>query len=161
MAMLHRAVTPTDDTLVVRRTALDLLARREYAMRELAVRLSARFGSGAPVDAVVQQLHEEGLQSDQRFAESFVRGQRRRGRGPLRILHELAERGVERELAAACVDASAPEWVEVARQWKCRRHGEARPATLAERPPWPADSLLCQRPAAGGRPSAVCRPSSS
>lgn len=133
MAMLHRAVTPTDDPLVVRRTALDLLARREYAMRELAARLSARFGSGAPVGVVVQQLCDEGLQSDQRFAESFVRVQRQRGRGPLRILHELAERGVERELAAACVDASAPEWVEVARQWKCRRHGEARPATLAER----------------------------
>lgn len=133
MAALRRAPVPTGDPIVVRGAALDLLARREHAARELDAKLVARFGRDAPIDEVLQRLRDEGLQSDQRFAEAFVRAQRQRGRGPLRILHELAGRGIERELAAACVDASAPEWAEAARAWKCRRYGEARIGSAAER----------------------------
>lgn len=129
----RRAAVATDDPGVVRATALDLLARREHALGELEAKLVARFGHDAPIAEVLQHLRGEGLQSDQRFAEAFVRAQRRRGRGPLRILHELILRGVTRELAAACVDVDAAEWVEVARDWKSRRHGEGPLTTAAER----------------------------
>lgn len=118
---------------MLRHAALELLARREHSIRELEAKLRQRFGRDAPVDEVLACLHTEGLQSDQRFAEALVRSQQRRGYGPVRILHELVERGVARELATACVDPSAAEWTETARAWKCRRHGEARIAAVEER----------------------------
>ncbi len=133
MSSLRRAVLATDDPAVVRNAALGLLARREHSLSELATKLVARLGPDAPVNEVLAQLCDAGLQSDERFAESFVRAQRRRGHGPLRILHELGMRGIARELATACVDAGAPEWAEVAREWKRKRHGDAPPATAAER----------------------------
>lgn len=123
---------PVDDPVVLRHAALELLARREHSIRELEAKLRQRFGQDAPVDEVLAHLHTEGLQSDQRFAEALVRSQQRRGYGPVRILHELVERGVARELAATCVDPSAAEWAETARTWKRRRHGEGRIVAVEE-----------------------------
>ena len=75
-----------------------LLARREYAVLELRARLLRKW-AGVPqidgcVDELIENLKQEGLLSDQRFAESFIRSRRRRYNGPVKIRSELRQRQV-------------------------------------------------------------------
>ncbi|TFH88405.1 regulatory protein RecX [Billgrantia azerbaijanica] len=91
-----------------REDAIRLLARREYARAELAARLAAKGHDPAAVAASLDALAEEGLQSDARFAESFVRARLSRGQGPLKIRLELERRGIDRE----CLGATLAAFVE-------------------------------------------------
>jgi len=83
--------TPRDD-------AIRLLARREYSRAELATRLAAKGHEPAAIGECLDALEEQGLQSDARFAESFLRSRTLRGQGPLKIRQALSQRGIEREL---------------------------------------------------------------
>jgi regulatory protein len=133
-AFTRRPAAPgTVDAPVLRRAALDLLARREHSRSELREKLRQRFGASPLIDEVLDRLESEGLLDDARFAEAFVRMHSTRGHGPLRILHELAQRGVATELAEACVEPRSPEWISLARQWRERRFGESIPV---ERSDW-------------------------
>ena len=64
----------------VRVAAMDLLARREHSQRELRTKLERRFPP-EQVDETLQTLAAEGLQSDSRFAEAYVRQRSQRGYG--------------------------------------------------------------------------------
>lgn len=102
--------------------AMRWLARREYATRELGERLAQR---GVPADVAgeaVAGLVDEGLVSDQRYAEACVRTRLRKRYGPLRILAELSQRGVDDPVAQAALDAAGADWVALARSW-LRGHG--------------------------------------
>jgi regulatory protein len=64
---------------------------------------------------VLDELTDQRYQSDERFVEMFVRSKAERGQGPVRIGHELREKGVAAELIEAALDASAAHWIERAR----------------------------------------------
>lgn len=81
-----------------REDALRLLARREYSRAELVGRLSAKAHGMDAIAECLDALAEQGLQSDARFAESFLRSRIMRGQGPMKIRQELSQRGIEREL---------------------------------------------------------------
>jgi regulatory protein len=83
-------------------TALRLLAMREHSRVELRRKLKAKAVEGQDVEAVLDRMVETGLQSDERFAESWVRSQGGRV-GIERLRRELAERGVSSEVAAAAL----------------------------------------------------------
>jgi len=125
------ASAPADGP-VVRRAALDLLARREHSARELRDKLLQKFGPAAPLDEELARLQDEGLQDDARFADAFVRMHRNRGHGPQRILHELSQKGVDPVIAEACVEPRSAQWSERLRQVRARRFGEQAPASTAE-----------------------------
>ncbi|MCE8020827.1 regulatory protein RecX [Halomonas sp. MCCC 1A11036] len=114
----EHASSPWDD-------AIRLLARREYSRAELAQRLSARIHSPEAIDDCLDALAEAGLQSDARFAESFLRSRVTRGQGQLKIRAELERRGVERTLIAAVLaeveQESEIDWFELAREVLERR----------------------------------------
>jgi regulatory protein len=78
---------------------------REHSRLELRRKLSARAVDPAQLDALLDRLAEQGMQSDLRFAQGYVNKRARRGFGPLRIRMELAECGIDAEIADACVDA--------------------------------------------------------
>lgn len=82
----------------VRRAAMDLLARREHSADELMNKLKKRFGPSSSLveiaQATVSSLAQEGLQSDERYAQSVVRQCRLKGLGPRRINQSLREKGV-------------------------------------------------------------------
>lgn len=84
-------------------TALRLLATREHSRQELQRKLQARAEEGDDVEAVLERMAETGLQSDQRFAESFVRSKSGR-MGVARLRRELAERGVGADIITAALD---------------------------------------------------------
>lgn len=121
------------DGPVIRRAALDLLARREHSTRELREKLLQKLGTAPQLDEELERLQSEGLLDDARFAEAFVRMHRNRGHGPQRILHELAQKGVDAEIAEACVDPRSGEWIELAARWRARRFGET---ILRDRAEW-------------------------
>jgi regulatory protein len=87
----------------------------------------------AVVADVLDALERERLLSDSRFSEQFVFQRTRRGQGPLKILHELAQRGVDEDTARAHVDPSDPGWVDGARQARAKRFGPVPPGDIRER----------------------------
>ena len=88
-------VTPGE----LRLAGMDLLARREHGSAELKTKLTKRFRKRdcEPdlVEQVIQQLTDEGLLSDERFAASRVRQLAGRGYGPSRIRNDLRQQRVE------------------------------------------------------------------
>src|SRR6056297_671905 len=117
----------SDVAVAARRSAMDLLARREHSRFELQRKLLRRYAREV-VLPTVDRLAEEGLQSDARFAESYVRQRGERGYGPLRIQRELQERGVEDGAAETALQASGFDWSELARHALEKKFG-----TLASR----------------------------
>lgn len=118
MAEARRPESPRD-------AAIRLLARREYARAELAVRLAAKGHAPEEIDACLDALAEQRLQCDVRFAESFVRSRVARGQGPLKIRAELMGRGIDREgIQAAlreCEQSGGVDWLVLATDTLARR----------------------------------------
>ena len=63
------AIDPND----IRIAAMDFLARREHSRRELRQKLLRRFKAPELIDTQLNRLTEENLQSDSRYAGSFLR----------------------------------------------------------------------------------------
>ncbi|RLA25098.1 MAG: regulatory protein RecX [Gammaproteobacteria bacterium] len=70
------------------------LMRREHSQQELLQKVSAKGFIKQDIVPVIDELIEQGLQSDARFAESYARSRVHKGFGPLRIQAELQQRGV-------------------------------------------------------------------
>ncbi len=85
-----------DTPVAVRRTAMDLLARREHGRVELTRKLRQRGASPEHIESALDRLVEEGLLSESRYLESFVSSKAHSGYGPLRIREELGQRGLQR-----------------------------------------------------------------
>ncbi|MEJ2442408.1 MAG: regulatory protein RecX [Exilibacterium sp.] len=107
----------------IRNAAISLLAQREHSRLELVQKLQRRFGPTDLIASVVECLAEDNLQSDARFAESFVSARMRRGQGPLRIAMELKERGVSEDLCRTVLDLGEDVWCELARSVWQKRFG--------------------------------------
>lgn len=116
-----------------RQAAIRLLARREHSQQELRRKLTAKGFEAQQVDELIARLLQEGLLSDARFTESFVRSRADRGWGPLRIRAQLQERGVGEELIDAFIDERAGHWQETVRAVRAKRFGESPPARPQER----------------------------
>ncbi len=99
----------------VRNSAFDILARREHTRLELTRKLKAKDFTDSEIEEVLVILAEEGLQSDERYTESYVHMRRNRGYGPLKIKLELQQRGVSSELVEAYVEFNDKIWLETAR----------------------------------------------
>ena len=93
----------------LRLAGMDLLARREHGSAELASKLKRRFSKRDcdphTVASVVQQLIDEGLLSDERFAASRARQLASRGYGPSRIRNDLRQQKVEQYVSGSLLEA--------------------------------------------------------
>lgn len=98
----------------IRRAAMNLLARREHSKKELTEKLSRRFNDFDSLALQLDRLEQEGLQSDRRFTESYVRYRSQSGLGPLRIDQELRKRGIKESLVQDLLWAAGIDWSEVA-----------------------------------------------
>jgi regulatory protein len=103
----NRSSEPDADT---RDIALGLLARREHSRDELRRKLESRGFDAGDVNSLLDKLAAERLQSDTRFAESYIRARAARGFGPVRIRVELRERGVSDALIDEYLDEHAQRW---------------------------------------------------
>lgn len=100
------------DSNTPRNDAIRLLARREYSRAELERRLVAKGHAADVIDEALSALAGEGLQSDTRFAEVFVRSRIMRGQGPIKIRAGLGERGIDPELVRMALDVSSHDEVD-------------------------------------------------
>ncbi len=106
----------------LRRRAIGLLARREHSRAELARKLVA-VGTTEEIDTVLAQLESEGLLSDARYAEAYVRSHGERF-GAARLRQTLRTKGIGTELASAQVRA-LPDELERARLVWARKFASA------------------------------------
>jgi regulatory protein len=117
----------------IRRAAMDLLARREHSFQELSDKLSRRFTNSDLIIEQVQQLSDENLQSDQRFAEMFVRSRINKYQGPIRIKNELRERGVSERWVSHAIREEGADWNELIQHLSSNKYGEQPPADAKEK----------------------------
>ncbi|MDO5090544.1 MAG: regulatory protein RecX [Cardiobacteriaceae bacterium] len=117
-----------DERRAFEQRCLNALARREHSRAELAAR-----GAETPAEvvaAVLDELAAKGWQSDERFAESYVRAKAGKGDGRLKIAHGLRGKGIAEALAREAL--AAIDWREAARTAYTKKY--ATPATTpAER----------------------------
>lgn len=107
--------------------ALRLLGQREHSVRELTTKLTAKGVDRVTAGLVVDDLRGRGLQSDARFTESYVHSRLGRGYGPMRIRQELAERGIDDDLADEQLTRPTQEWLSLAAEVRARKFGEQGP----------------------------------
>ena len=94
---------------------MDLLARREHSRLELYQKLKQKKFEPNIINTELDKLSDEGLQSDERFAEAFLRSRIDKGKGPNIILSELLQRGVDELLVSNVLESiSEGQWCEVA-----------------------------------------------
>lgn len=119
--------------LEARKKAMDFLARREYGQVELIRKLSDKGFQRDIAEQAVLRLAEEGLQSDTRFAESFVQSRINQGKGPVRIRLDLKERGVSDAAVEIALEEAGADWRGMARSICRKKFGAAEPADFREK----------------------------
>lgn len=111
------------DRKSARHYAMDLLARREHARGELASKLARKGYESDEIDDALRELADEGLQSDDRYAEHFVNARAERGQGPLRIRKDLDAAGVEGSIIEDALAGCGVDWRARAREVLGKRFG--------------------------------------
>jgi regulatory protein len=117
----------------IRKKAMDFLARREYGRTELAKKLADKGFRRSAVEEELATLSEEGLQSDTRFAESFVQSRINQGKGPVRIRADLGQRGIRDGIIEGALESAACDWYELARQERVKKFGDKVPGEFREK----------------------------
>jgi regulatory protein len=116
---------------------LKLLAGRELSVAGLRARLLDRDHTPEAADEAVARLLETGALDDQRVARAYARtASQTKGRGRLRIIRELQEMGIARDVIAEAVaevfsDVDERSMIDRAIQKKLR--GGRKPSTIQER----------------------------
>jgi regulatory protein len=99
----------------------------------LVLKLRARDCPEKLIQEIVAALAKEGMQSDTRFAESFVRNRVDRGAGPIRVKAEMLTRGLDDEIMEAALTQYKDWWKDLALEVYKKRYGEGAPADYAEK----------------------------
>jgi len=120
---------PCNDVPVLRRAAMDYLARREHSLFELLQKLTKKFPETDEelLLEVLETLKSENLQSDERFTESYVRYRKSRGFAYLHIKADLGGRRVSDSLVTKHLLIDDEDWQVTANQLvvKKLRHQES------------------------------------
>jgi regulatory protein len=118
---------------------LRLLGGRELSVAGLRARLIDREHAPEDVEAALARLVEEGALDDRRVARAYARTATQvKGRGRLRVQHELHELGIPKDIAAEALgevfgDLDERALIARAIQKKMRGAGRPRPLTTADR----------------------------
>ncbi|MAD45605.1 MAG: recombination regulator RecX [Oceanospirillaceae bacterium] len=98
----------------LRCAAVDLLSRRDHSRLELQRKLRPKAASAEDLETLLDELAERRWQSDERFAEAYVNSRSQRGQGPLRMKHELRNKGVADTEISAAMEESDSDWYQSA-----------------------------------------------
>ena len=102
-----------------------LLAMREHSVKELTDKLLAKGDLADVVYGVIDDLVEQNLLSNDRFAENYVRARTARGFGPLKIQTELSAKGIDSGLISEYLDMNSAIWFDNAAAQYDKKYGEA------------------------------------
>ncbi len=101
---------------------MDYLARREHSAAELKRKLLAKGFDEQEVTRTLERLQREKLQSDVRFAQSYLHYRQSKGFGPLKIYHELKTKGVSQEIIELAEADEACDWFEHLKKLEKRKY---------------------------------------
>ena len=94
--------------------AVGLLSRREYSRAELESRLANKGFPDRQIAQAMRQLLENDLQSDPRYIDDFVHSRLLKGSGPLKIAHQLKQRGISEQAFDSYLATQSIDWLAVA-----------------------------------------------
>ena len=117
----------------IRNKAMDLLARREHSEYELRQKLKSRDYDVDAIDVALQELRQDHLLSDARYAEAYVNHRFNAGVGPVKIRYELRQKGIADALADEFLEPLSDRWDQLMMQQRVRKYGDAIPAGYADR----------------------------
>jgi len=108
------AEVPVITHAIVREHAMRLLVHREHGRKELEKKLLQRELPQDLIASVLDQLAEEGLQCDTRFAESYTRMRVDRGYGANKVRADLQSRRLEQSHIEDAIRDSGADWTGIA-----------------------------------------------
>ena len=106
-----------------RHQAMNYLSRREHSRLELEQKLLQKGWDEGEIDAVLDQLREDRLQSDERFAFALLRTKREAGYGPRWIRQDLLSRGVSSDIVDRVL-ISKDDWFDVLEKVQQKKYGQ-------------------------------------
>ena len=113
-----------------------MLARRELSVAGIRARLTDRQHPAEEIDSAITRLLETGALDDARVARAYARTAATiKGRGRLRVMRELNEMGISRDVAAealAEVFADLDERSLIGKALQKKLRGRPRVASAAE-----------------------------
>lgn len=117
--------------------AIDLLSRREHSRFELQRKLyrytTDDTDAAQTIKTALDRVQEEGLQSDFRFAETYLYFRSQRGYGPERIREELKQRKIAPDIITHVFLEGEQDWSLLATQVRIKKFGEDNPLTAVDR----------------------------
>ncbi len=122
-------INPVD----IRFSAMNLLARREHTQKELIQKLRRRFPDTVLLEAEIQRLNDENLQSDERFAENYVRYRSELGFGLMRVRQDMRQRGLSDTEISLALETVAVNWAVLAEQVFRKKYGEQASRDIKEK----------------------------
>ena len=96
----------------IRKKILDFLSRREHSYKELIIKLKDRVDSRDKLIDELDRVRKEGLQSDKRFSETYIRERSIKGFGPNKISNELLYKGVDESLISSLLENNEINWAQ-------------------------------------------------
>ena len=112
---------------------MDLLARREHSAHELRQKLEKREFDRDEIELALEVLQQNNLQSDTRFTESYANHRINAGLGPVKIAHELRQRGVDSVLVDDHMSALSADWNELLERQRIKKYGQEIPTDYAQK----------------------------
>lgn len=122
-----------DSVKKIKNIALNYLARRDYSRLELYQKLVAKGFQSSDIQEVLEYLQTQSYQSDERFADMYIRSRINSGDGPFKIKISLRAKGICDSLALAVFDQLDIDWFDQAKALKEKRFGESPPEDVTEK----------------------------
>lgn len=114
----------TDITKSIRNTAITLLSKREYAVAELANKLTNKYHDAeAIIQSVLTALQKENLLSETRFVQAYITSKQNRGYGPVAIKMMLKETGAAEDIVDEYICLHDSMWQEMAKAYREKKFG--------------------------------------
>ena len=108
-------------------SAIRLLAIREHSRRELGQKLTRKGFSLHLVDELLDELKEQNLQSDSRYAEILLKSRLRKGYGPIYVQHYLKDKGVDSDMIESILDFNDVTWQKALIETAEKKYGTQLP----------------------------------
>ena len=89
---------------------MNALSRREHSEKEIFLKFVNLVNSKDTLLEEILKLKEEGLISNQRYAEAYIRSRFHSGFGPIRIKYELEKKGVIESIIKTAFQETDLDW---------------------------------------------------
>ncbi len=121
-----------DPDTKIRDNITRLLSQREHSVAEVRQKLVQRGFDKTRVEHYIHLFEQEGLLSDARYAEAYVRSRVAKGYGPLYIEQALSTKQVDEVNVSAALE-TYDDWCLLATEVKEKRFGSDAPKDFKSR----------------------------